>query len=989
MSRFLKALLAVVLAVTTLQFPSAANAAVPVCSTATITGSARVAATLTASATCSNTPTSYTYQWTSSTTSGGTYSNIPSATSSTYTVQPSDAGRYFKVVVAGVNSSGTSSTTQSASAGPMVFTADPFVGSATLGDLDGSGTSAQFTYITSVVSDGSFLYVTDSGARKIKKIDSNGTVSTIVGSGSATPVDGIGTAAALASPMAMAYDAARNSLIVKDASVIREVNLTTLQVTTLKNRQAILSIAKSGTTVTVTFAQPHGFSNQSVVIAGVGAPYDGTFTAGSVSATTFTYTVGTSGTVASFNPVGATATSDLGPSRTNDQAWGNFYEAFQIAPDGNIYFGRGNYGGGNDQSYLVRLTRLSNDTFRYERLRSYSIAPCAIAIVSATDMFMNTCGGMIRTTTTDDWATVTNTLVASSVNTGVFYDPIGYVFYNTQRYDIATATTSTVLATPLHSAGIWEMLGDTLYIADDYGSRITRYVGAGSGLAVSAVIPTATVTFDANGGSGSMSAQVASSATNLTANTLTRTGYSFAGWNTAANGSGTPYANSASYPFTSSTTLYAQWTANSYIVTFDSQSGSAVSSSSFTTGGSLTLPAAPTRAGYAFTGWYAAASGGSSLSSPYSPGVTAAITLYAQWAANVNAVVFDANSGTGSMATQTGSSAANLTANSYSRTGYTFAGWNTAANGSGTPYSDQATYAFASNTTLYAQWSANTNTVTFDSQGGSAVASSSFNTGGSLVLPAAPTKSGFTFDGWFVAASGGSALTSPYSPSAANAITLYAQWSAVVQQNNVQQNVVVAPVFYPIVNQVFAANVTPGTDAIVILRGDFLSEVAAISCSSGVLTIVSSSSTELKVRVAGADLGKGWILLTNAARSLRVMDAFRVVEKPSVAENRPEQSSSLSVFFAGNSAAVNAVTRVRVAKVLQGLTGQIQVQIVGYTSSNRMSQSDKKLALARAKALSTIVKALSPKAAVVVRVGPVAGLGSENRRATITIKVTP
>jgi len=53
----------------------------------------------------------------------------------------------------------------------------------------------------------------------------------------------------------------------------------------------------------------------------------------------------------------------------------------------------------------------------------------------------------------------------------------------------------------------------------------------------------------------------------LTLNTFTRTGYSFSGWNTAANGSGTSYADGASYPFTADATLYAQWTATCYALT--------------------------------------------------------------------------------------------------------------------------------------------------------------------------------------------------------------------------------------------------------------------------------------------------------------------------------------------------------------------------------------------------------------------------------------
>ncbi len=70
-----------------------------------------------------------------------------------------------------------------------------------------------------------------------------------------------------------------------------------------------------------------------------------------------------------------------------------------------------------------------------------------------------------------------------------------------------------------------------------------------------------TVTFNNNGGAGTMANQVTNVPAALTANTFTRAGYTFAGWNTQAGGDGTAYANSASYPFSASATLYAQWTA--------------------------------------------------------------------------------------------------------------------------------------------------------------------------------------------------------------------------------------------------------------------------------------------------------------------------------------------------------------------------------------------------------------------------------------------
>jgi hypothetical protein len=68
------------------------------------------------------------------------------------------------------------------------------------------------------------------------------------------------------------------------------------------------------------------------------------------------------------------------------------------------------------------------------------------------------------------------------------------------------------------------------------------------------------VTFMENGGSGYMASQIGSSTTSLSTNTFTRSGYTFTGWNTKADGTGTPYANGASFNFaTSSAMLFAQW----------------------------------------------------------------------------------------------------------------------------------------------------------------------------------------------------------------------------------------------------------------------------------------------------------------------------------------------------------------------------------------------------------------------------------------------
>jgi len=102
--------------------------------------------------------------------------------------------------------------------------------------------------------------------------------------------------------------------------------------------------------------------------------------------------------------------------------------------------------------------------------------------------------------------------------------------------------------------------GATLYVATN-----SNNTGSGGGLSIgTGCVPPAsyTVTFDSNSGSGSMSAQSGSSSAALTANSFERSGYTFAGWNTVANGlGGTSYANSAAYGFSADVTLFAQWSA--------------------------------------------------------------------------------------------------------------------------------------------------------------------------------------------------------------------------------------------------------------------------------------------------------------------------------------------------------------------------------------------------------------------------------------------
>ena len=217
--------------------------------------------------------------------------------------------------------------------------------------------------------------------------------------------------------------------------------------------------------------------------------------------------------------------------------------------------------------------------------------------------------------------------------------------------------------------------------------------------------PNHTVTFNSNGGTGSMSNQIANVPTTLTANAFTRTGYIFSGWNTAANGSGTSYADGATYSFAADITLFAQWTANNHTVTFNSNGGTGSMSNQIANVPTTLTANAFTRTGYIFSGWNTAANGsGTSYADGATYSFAADITLYAQWTANNHTVTFNSNGGTGSMSNQIANVPTALTLNAFTFTGFTFSGWNTKANGSGTPYVDGATYAFDANITLFAQW---------------------------------------------------------------------------------------------------------------------------------------------------------------------------------------------------------------------------------------------------------------------------------------------
>ncbi len=183
-------------------------------------------------------------------------------------------------------------------------------------------------------------------------------------------------------------------------------------------------------------------------------------------------------------------------------------------------------------------------------------------------------------------------------------------------------------------------------------------------------------------------------------------------------------------------------------------------------------PRIPTRTGFTFNGWFDAALGGSAWDFS-GDAVTSATMLFAHWTGITYAAAFDSRGGSAVGAQTVGYDALATEPTDPTRTGYAFTGWFTAPSG-GAAW-DFGTDTLLADTTLYAQWSPIDYAVTFDSQGGSAVAGLTANYGDLLTEPAEPTRSGYTFAGWFTAPTGGEQWDFATDPTMTTAV-LYAHW---------------------------------------------------------------------------------------------------------------------------------------------------------------------------------------------------------------------
>ena len=358
-------------------------------------------------------------------------------------------------------------------------------------------------------------------------------------------------------------------------------------------------------------------------------------------------------------------------------------------------------------------------------------------------------------------------------------------------------------------------------------------------------------------------------AKNITPNEYALTGYTFKGWNTASNGSGTSYANNASVKNLTATdgatvTLYAKWDANEYDITFHEEGGSTVSDQAVvfdsTTNNEV---AVPTREGYTFNGWFTQQSGGTKVYN--ADGTCAKNTAY--WDANGKWIKPDGE-------------------------------------------------------TLYAQWTANTYTLTYDTKGGSPLEDQTV-TFDSPYIGESPERVGYIFDRWFK----DTAYTQPITIGSTLVKTaadhsIYAKWNPITYKiyyadgtNTVKvQNAKYGEAFnLPLASTL---NLTPPANHHFVGWNNLSADATTVTYADGQrittgLTTINNDSVNLFAVWAPND-------------------TYRVVYDPNGGSGSPKDNNS---YYEGNTVSINFATPTRPGYQFSGWSKEADTAVPIYTQT--------------------------------------------------------
>ncbi len=318
-----------------------------------------------------------------------------------------------------------------------------------------------------------------------------------------------------------------------------------------------------------------------------------------------------------------------------------------------------------------------------------------------------------------------------------------------------------------------------IYIGDiDTGVEVTV-----AGAEVTARVDYYTVTFyDGNTELPAPSQQIVlkGTAASAPADNPTKTGYTFSKWVTA-DGSSMEY-DFANETVTEKTSVYAGWTPVTYTITYDLAGGTLPAGK--TNPADYTIETTeftlqnPERTGYTFAGWSGTGLAANSTIVTISKGSTGNREYTANWTAKTYGITLNGNGGTGDDLTgYTYGQGAVMPAN-WTKTGYAFAGWYNNKDCTGTPVTEVSA-TDTGDKTFWAKWTPQTYQVIFDyhgADGGDTTASKNVTYNSKYGTFPTPSRTGYTFKGWYTAEAGGSEVNADTVVRETSAHTLHARW---------------------------------------------------------------------------------------------------------------------------------------------------------------------------------------------------------------------
>ena len=278
----------------------------------------------------------------------------------------------------------------------------------------------------------------------------------------------------------------------------------------------------------------------------------------------------------------------------------------------------------------------------------------------------------------------------------------------------------------------------------------------------------------------------------LSARTFKKKGYTFTGWNTKKDGSGDSFSNkevisNLTNKNNGKVKLYAQWTITDYVIKYVNGHSNKNNPTSYRMNTATFTLKNPTWTGHTFQGWYTD-SKLTKKATKINKGSVGDKTFYAKWTTNKYTIKYNGNGSTsGSVKSKTCNygKTYNIAKNGFARKGYTFTGWNTKKDGSGTKYkANQEITNLRKNdgavVTLYAQWKAKTYNISYNLKGGKLkTANPDTYKITSVITLKSPTKTGYIFKGWYKNSSYTGAPIYTITKGTVGNLTLYAKWEPI------------------------------------------------------------------------------------------------------------------------------------------------------------------------------------------------------------------